>query len=318
MSYIDQLGTLGFGSRLKRVSERIMASAILVYKNLGINFEAHWFPVFHLLSKTGKPMSVTEIAHLMKYSHPAVIKITNAMIKANLLKSKDSTQDSRKRLLTVTYKGKILFQELEPIWERFYNITQELFEEIDTDMISLLDKLEAALDKKEIHQRFKELVKSQDSIIIRDYQSIYQNSFRQLNNEWLEKYFQIEEGDAQILSNPQSEIIDKGGFILFAEYKGQIVGTVALEKVDDKTYMLSKMAVTEKYQGRKIGHRLANAVIEKAREMEAHKIVLTSDLKLEKAMALYKKLGFTISVTENHDLGRYARAKSGIYMEMSL
>jgi hypothetical protein len=34
-----------------------------------------------------------------------------------------------------------------------------------------------------------------------------------LNIEWLSKYFKIEPKDELVLSNPQEEIIDKGGMI---------------------------------------------------------------------------------------------------------
>jgi hypothetical protein len=44
-----------------------------------------------------------------------------------------------------------------------------------------------------------------------------------LNYEWLEKYFKVEKGDVISLSNPQTEIIDKGGFIYFAKLNNEIV-----------------------------------------------------------------------------------------------
>jgi hypothetical protein len=47
-----------------------------------------------------------------------------------------------------------------------------------------------------------------------------------LNIEWLSKYFKIEPKDELVLSNPQEEIIDKGGMIFYAKYNEVIVGTV--------------------------------------------------------------------------------------------
>jgi hypothetical protein len=47
-----------------------------------------------------------------------------------------------------------------------------------------------------------------------------------LNIEWLSKYFKIEPKDELVLSNPQEEIIDKGGMIFISE----VVGTVSLLK----------------------------------------------------------------------------------------
>ena len=42
------------------------------------------------------------------------------------------------------------------------------------------------------------------------------NAFKALNIEWLETYFVVEPIDELVLSNPQTEIIDKGGFVFMA------------------------------------------------------------------------------------------------------
>lgn len=44
----------------------------------------------------------------------------------------------------------------------------------------------------------------------------YANDFAQLNFEWLEKYFYIEDYDKKVLLNPEKYILDKGGYILLA------------------------------------------------------------------------------------------------------
>ena len=37
--------------------------------------------------------------------------------------------------------------------------------------------------------------------------------FKQLNEAWLQKYFEIEPVDEKMLGNPRQYFIDKGGFI---------------------------------------------------------------------------------------------------------
>jgi hypothetical protein len=51
-------------------------------------------------------------------------------------------------------------------------------------------------------------------ITIVPYKEDYKEHIKSLNYEWLEKYFAVEPNDVIQLSNPQAEIIDKGGFIL--------------------------------------------------------------------------------------------------------
>ena len=117
--------------------------------------------------------------------------------------------------------------------------------------------------------------------------------FKQLNEAWLKKYFEIEPIDVEMLSNPTQYFIDKGGYIFFAKLADEIAGTFALLKESDSVYELSKMAVAESFQGKNIGNRLMEFAIAKATELKAAKIILYSNTKLSPAIHLYRKYGFT-------------------------
>ncbi|MCB0506572.1 MAG: GNAT family N-acetyltransferase [Cyclobacteriaceae bacterium] len=119
----------------------------------------------------------------------------------------------------------------------------------------------------------------------------YASDFAQLNFEWLEKYFRIEPYDKEVLSNPQKYILDAGGQIFIALYKGKAVGTVALIKRGAR-FELSKMAVTEAYQGLHIGKKLMASCIDYARELGTRQIYLDSNTVLTPAISLYRKTGF--------------------------
>jgi ribosomal protein S18 acetylase RimI-like enzyme len=56
---------------------------------------------------------------------------------------------------------------------------------------------------------------------------------------------------------------------------------------------LAKMAVTEKYQHAGIGKMLMDYCIEEAKNMNAKKLTLFSNTKLEAAIHVYRKYGFT-------------------------
>ncbi|WP_205500592.1 GNAT family N-acetyltransferase [Rufibacter psychrotolerans] len=151
------------------------------------------------------------------------------------------------------------------------------------------------------------------TVSIIDYTPVHAAKFRELNQAWIERYFEMEELDFKSLGDPDGYIIAKGGHIFMAEYNGEIVGTCALIKVDGQTYELAKMAVTDKAQGLKIGKRLGEAAIQKARELGASTLMLLSNRKLETALHLYHKLGF---VEVPDELKEYKRAD--IKMEMAL
>lgn len=118
--------------------------------------------------------------------------------------------------------------------------------------------------------------------------------FKSINAAWIEHYFGLEEIDLHYLDNPQSEILDKGGFIMIAESGDKVVGTCAMIKMqgNDYDFELAKMGVDEKYRGLGIANQLADLCIQKAKELGAKKIYLESNSKLKPALKLYRKLGF--------------------------
>lgn len=129
-------------------------------------------------------------------------------------------------------------------------------------------------------------------VTIIDFVEKHTNDFTQLNFEWLEKYFYLEEYDKKVLRDPQKYILDEGGHILFALINKKVVGTVALIKRDLGVFELSKMAVTEEYQGLRIGQKLMYASIDFAGRTGAKRLFLDSNTKLTPAITLYKKVGF--------------------------
>lgn len=130
------------------------------------------------------------------------------------------------------------------------------------------------------------------SVQIVDFQPEYAQAFHDLNYEWISRYFVMEEADKKSLGDPQGYILDKGGRILMALLSGEPVGACALIKDGEGVYELAKMAVTPKAQGLKIGKKLGEAAIEKARQEGAHKVYLVSNRRLGTALNLYRSLGF--------------------------
>lgn len=120
----------------------------------------------------------------------------------------------------------------------------------------------------------------------------HQPCFEKLNREWIEKFFWMEPLDFEVLQHPEEHIIKKGGKILMATCNGEIAGTVALKFVQPGVYEFTKMAVHEKFRGKKVGQALAEAAIDSARKLGAQKIILYSNTVLEPAIKLYKKIGF--------------------------
>ena len=124
------------------------------------------------------------------------------------------------------------------------------------------------------------------------FQQKYAQDFYQLNIEWLETYFYVEDFDKEVLSNPSRYILDPGGYIFFALENKLVVGTVALLKSRDGEYELTKMAVRPDQRGEKIGQQLMQYCIDYANLHHFKKLFLYSNTILENAIYIYRKFGF--------------------------
>ena len=146
------------------------------------------------------------------------------------------------------------------------------------------------------------------------WQPEYAEEFKNMNLQWLEEFFWVEPHDEEVLGNPEKHIIKPGGNILFVKEDNEILGCVALMKMDEGIFELTKMAVKPMYRGKKIGQQLMKHTLDFAKDKHWDKLIIYSNRKLENAIHLYRKYGFEeIPIEEN---GPYSRGN--IKMELKL
>ena len=141
------------------------------------------------------------------------------------------------------------------------------------------------------------------------YASPYAADFKQLNLEWLHRYFTVEPIDEHVLSHPE-HIIKEGGALLLAKLDGEIVGTCALLHEGNGRFEVSKTAVTERLQGKGIGRKLVMAAIAEFQKIGGRELYLETNSVLQTAITLYESVGFVHS--EKPTPSPYARAN--VYM----
>ncbi len=129
-------------------------------------------------------------------------------------------------------------------------------------------------------------------IKIVNYEEKYRTVFRDINVEWISHYFKMEAEDYKYLEHPKENILDKGGAILVALMDEEPIGVCALVKMSEEKYELAKMGVKPVARGKKIGWLLGQAIIKRAKEMNAISLFLESNRVLTPAISLYRKLGF--------------------------
>jgi DNA-binding MarR family transcriptional regulator/predicted N-acetyltransferase YhbS len=290
---IKQLGALAFASRLRRLSERLMQDVARVYGEQDVEFEPRWFPLAFLLRRHSL-MAVTEIAEALGLTHPAISQIAARMEDAGLLESAKDEADERRRLLSLSKRGIKTLRALEPIWAAIERCTSELIHGSGQDLLAAIDEIERQLDERDMYQRVTEAIldKTATGVDILNYQPQYREYFGDINREWLEEYFEIEDHDAAVLDDPKGTILKLGGEIIFARWRGEIVGTAALLQGPNGHFEIAKMGVTRAARGHGIGRQLTLHLIGRAQQRGAKRVVLATSPLLEHALTLYRSLGF--------------------------
>ena len=132
-----------------------------------------------------------------------------------------------------------------------------------------------------------------NDLVIHEFSDDLAIHFRDINAEWINSMFRLEDTDREVLENPRARIIDAGGVIFFVEASGVgIVGTCALQKTGATSYELTKMGVRQSARGMKAGEFLLSAVIERAKTLGADPLYLLTSTRCAPAIHLYEKLGF--------------------------
>lgn len=141
-------------------------------------------------------------------------------------------------------------------------------------------------------------------------------AFRTLNEEWITRYFTMEAKDREILENPESAILDRGGHIFMVHADAKAVGCVALIPMGNGVYELSKMAISPELRGLGLGRQLLEHAIAQARVLGVISLFLGSSTKLRNAVHLYESVGFCHVPPEKLPPNPYTRAD--VFMELVL
>lgn len=154
--YVADMRGAALGARLRRLSATIDADATRIYAALGIRFEQRWFGVINQLALNG-PMSVSDLAELLRISHASVSETRQSLERAGLVQSKPDGRDSRRRILTLSRSGEALVTQLRPLWNAFDEAARRLDAEAG-EVTQALERLERALARQSLGDRIAELI----------------------------------------------------------------------------------------------------------------------------------------------------------------
>lgn len=312
----EKSGLFTIGSRLRWMSDMVTREAAEIYSLYGIAIKPKWFPVLYMLFN-GDDNSVTGIAKAIGQSHPSVCNIVRELKAEGIVTDTKDESDRRATCISLTEKGWSLQSGLREAEKDVRKAVEAIESDADHKLWDAMTVWEQKLSEKSLLKRvMEEKAANKDrKVDIVDYTDEYFMTFKRLNIMWINSHWSLEAHDLEVLNNPESSIISKGGHIFVALVDGSPMGVVALCMMDNPEYdfEIAKLAVDPEARGLGIGEKICRAAIKRARESGAKKLFLESNTLLKPAIGLYRKLGFT-ELKEYH----LAYERGDIQMELCL
>lgn len=292
---MDVLGSrphLFLGSRLKRLGERMQADVLVLIERAGLPVQPAQYPILAALDAYG-PLSVGRLVEATGVSQPGVTRAVTRLVETGLIENGPASNDRRRRTVQLSTTGKdIIARSRAEIWPAVEASVRDLCANLDGSFLAQLNAIERSLDEQPLHRRAT-APRSGPAVEILPFTPDRARDFHDINVQWIEAMFALESTDREVLENPESRIMAQGGDILFARVPGPgIVGTCALQKTGDRQFELTKMGVLEAARGLKVGEALLQAVLDRARELDAQFLYLLTSHRCAAAIHLYEKLGF--------------------------
>lgn len=152
MDFVRQKGFAAFGTRLRRLSERLDREVDTIYRAEGIAFQPRWFPIVAALSEVGEA-SVGELAAKLGITHAAISQVRVELITGGLVRVKSDRTDKRRQILALSAKGRRYAESLAPLWHSVAVATEALLAESAPALLTALSNIETALDRETMLER---------------------------------------------------------------------------------------------------------------------------------------------------------------------
>lgn len=291
--FLHSQAELALGSRFKALSESLYAIANATYRDAGIEFDGHWFPVLRYLQVKG-PATVTEIAGAIGQTHSAVSQLAARLRRGGWITRRTDRNDARRGMLDLSAEGEKRLGSMGPLWCAIRRGARAAIERCGGPFDAALGAIETDCASgrvaEEIRAEHARLRNARPRI--EPYRPEWQPHFYRINAEWLRRYFAIEDVDERVLADPQRHILDPGGAIVFATVDGEVIGTCALLREAPGVYELTKMGVESGWRGLGAGRLLLEATIAEFHKRRGRTLFLESNAILGPALALYESAGF--------------------------
>ncbi len=290
---ITRLGELALASRLRRLADSFTEEAEDLYRDLGMDFQPRWFPLFQTLVQTS-PLPITALAQALGLTHPGTRQIAEQLIEAGLVRELRRGRDRRERLLALTPKGRRLQETLSPIWAGIRSAARGFLEEAGIDLLGALDRLEALHRRRSIMDRTRDRLQmpARRRLEIVSYRPALRKHLRSLHDS--ARAARMADGvlRSALLEDPNARILRPGGSILFALKDGAVKGTCALRRHKTSQFELCLLTVSPDLDARPVEAAFLEAAADQLRRVGQSELYFCPRRTQRLAVQLGRRLGF--------------------------
>jgi DNA-binding MarR family transcriptional regulator len=161
MDFADELGPGYINLVVRRLGQRIAGAGDAYMRQTGLKTSATSTAILAYVARHDLT-PIADVAQALGYSHQAVAKAAEAMGKSGLMQSRATAEDLRKRLLSLTDKGRQEAEMVDAVAMRAAAVFGEVFDEIGVDVFNALRALETALDRRPLVGRLLEWTEDQE------------------------------------------------------------------------------------------------------------------------------------------------------------
>lgn len=152
--FIESLGPAFLAHLMRRLSDAIVEGCTKWHEEIGIPTTPRTSSTLLALDAHGR-LAVTELATLLRQSHPMVIKWVRLLRQQGLARIGKDPNDARRSLVSLTAKGRSVVQQLRDALVLVEQAVAELAEESAADLVSGLWSMERALRDRPFIERLR-------------------------------------------------------------------------------------------------------------------------------------------------------------------
>jgi len=296
-SAFEIIGYLAGTTRFRRISENLYVDGDKIYKDAGIQFKATWFPVYYVLALSESPLTVLQIAEQIDFSHITVKNVLRELEQEELVSIETNPADKRSKLVSLSLKGQKLIYRLKPLWISFSTALKKVFQSGHPDFMNILNRIDHQIEENPINLMVTQ--QEVETVVVVDYKPSLNEHFHELAGPWLteEVNGKLKEEGGIELQDPDEMHFIEGGFLFYARYKDQIVGFVALKRLDDDTFELANLYINPNYRNLGVDTLLIERCISRCMENEAHELWLQTSMSEPETQLIFDALGFVDKAT---------------------